>query len=381
MSHELRTPLNSLLILAQQLAENPEGNLSPKQVQFADTIHSSGVDLLTLINDILDLSKIESGTTSVDAAEVTFAEVRDAIERTFRVVAEEKGLAFTIALDPSLPRSMVTDGTRLHQVLKNLLSNAFKFTERGSVTVNIGPAASQATGNPPRARRARVPRTRHGAGRQAAEEHKLTPATQRPVPEAVAFAVRDTGIGIPADKQAIIFEPFQQVDMTTSRKFGGTGLGLSISREIAHLLGGELTVQSAPDEGSTFTLYLPLVYQPARRVERSLSRAARSEPQVPSEVAQAPGIRGSATALAEGNTVHDRPAPYPEGTRGRRPRSGLCAQILPWSARGFSSSTTTCAPSSPSPAPWSATAWRWPSPRPVRRGATCWRHGRISMSC
>ena len=235
MSHELRTPLNSLLILAQQLAENPEGNLSAKQVQFADTIHSSGVDLLTLINDILDLSKIESGTTSVDAAEVAFAEVRDALERTFRAVAEEKGLAFAIALDSSLPRSMVTDGTRLHQVLKNLLSNAFKFTERGSVTVSIMPQAAEASA---------------ASGGSGPAESGWWPAHQTSTADhdstVVALAVRDTGIGIPADKQAIIFEAFQQVDMATSRKFGGTGLGLSISREIAHLLGGELTVQSTP---------------------------------------------------------------------------------------------------------------------------------------
>src|SRR5947209_1232045 len=175
MSHELRTPLNSLLILAQQLAENPERNLIPKQVQFADTIYSSGVDLLTLINDILDLTKIESGTTSVDAAEVSFAEVRDAIERTFRAVADEKGLTFTIDLDPSLPPSLVTDGTRLHQILKNLLSNAFKFTERGSVTVSIGPAESAGEG------RAR-PEWRPAHQAQAADQDSTV----------VAFTVRDT---------------------------------------------------------------------------------------------------------------------------------------------------------------------------------------------
>jgi CheY-like chemotaxis protein len=188
-----------------------------------------------LINDILDLSKIESGTTTVEASDVTFTELRESIERTFRAVADETRLAFTIELDPSLPPSMVTDVTRLHQVLKNLLSNAFKFTEQGSVGLRIGVARSGWRLDHPTLNRAHT---------------------------AVSFAVSDTGIGIPADKQAIIFEAFQQADMATSRKFGGTGLGLAISREIAHLLGGELTVASQPDEGSTFTLYLPLIYQP-----------------------------------------------------------------------------------------------------------------------
>jgi signal transduction histidine kinase/DNA-binding response OmpR family regulator/HAMP domain-containing protein len=286
MSHELRTPLNSLLILAQQLAENADGNLSSKQVQFADTIYSSGVDLLTLINDILDLTKIESGTTSIDAGEASFADVRDAIERTFRAVADEKGLAFRIELDSNLPPSMVTDGTRLHQVLKNLLSNAFKFTERGGVTLSIGRA--------------------EGVGQTANQ-------TRAEVDNAlVAFAVRDTGIGIPADKLAIIFEPFQQADMATSRKFGGTGLGLSISREIAHLLGGQLTVESVPDEGSTFTLYLPLVHRPARA-------SARSQ-----ELVQAPGVRGT-SVLADAGNGHagHQPLPLTDEARDERAARAL----------------------------------------------------------
>ncbi|HEY0101073.1 MAG TPA: response regulator, partial [Pyrinomonadaceae bacterium] len=233
MSHELRTPLNSMLILSRQLSENKDDNLTPKQVQFAETIHSSGADLLSLINDILDLSKIESGMMGIDISDVSFTEVGGQLERSFQQVALDKRLGFSIERDDKLPVFMRTDEKRLQQILKNLLSNAFKFTEQGSVTLRIEPALP---------------------GMKFYQE-----ALNR-VERVVAFSVSDTGIGIAADKQRIIFEAFQQADGTTSRKYGGTGLGLSISREIARLLGGEIRVVSVPGEGSTFTLYLPLSY-------------------------------------------------------------------------------------------------------------------------
>jgi PAS domain S-box-containing protein len=219
MSHELRTPLNSLLILARLLADNAGGNLSDKQVQFAQTIYDSGMDLLSLINDLLDLAKIESGAiTALNVAPARLDELRDELERSFAQVAQDKGLEFRIGLDPALPGVIRTDMPRLKQVLKNLLANAFKFTREGSVSLHIS----------------------------------------RVEPGRIAFAVADTGIGIPADKQKIIFDAFQQADGTTARQYGGTGLGLSISRELTRLLGGEIRVQSEPGRGSTFTLVLPL---------------------------------------------------------------------------------------------------------------------------
>jgi len=220
MSHELRTPLNSLLILAKLLADNAGGNLTPKQVQFAKTIHDSGIDLLVLINDLLDLAKIESGAaaTMLNISAASLGDLRDELERGFRALAQQKGLQFAITLEPGLPQSLRTDATRLKQILKNLLANAFKFTQRGGVRLVVAPTASRS----------------------------------------VAFSVVDTGIGIPADKLELIFEAFRQADGTTSRQYGGTGLGLSISRELALLLGGELSVSSKPGEGSTFTLVLPL---------------------------------------------------------------------------------------------------------------------------
>ncbi len=265
MSHELRTPLNSLLILAKLLSDNPDGNLSHKQVEYTQTIYSAGSDLLSLINDILDLAKIESGTMSVDIDQIRFTDLVEPLERTFRQVAQNKHLEFTIELDSSLPRTLYTDSKRLQQVLKNLLSNAFKFTEKGQVSLRIEVATS---------------------GWSPYQEN-LNRANA-----VIAFMVSDTGIGVAPDKQQIIFEAFQQADGTTSRKYGGTGLGLSISREIARLLAGEITLVSQVGQGSTFTLYLPQTYQETRELElrtseigierRPTLQTRRSMPSLPS---------------------------------------------------------------------------------------------------
>jgi HAMP domain-containing protein/signal transduction histidine kinase/CheY-like chemotaxis protein len=241
MSHELRTPLNSLLILSDQLSKNPDGNLNLKQTEFAKTIHSSGNDLLMLINDILDLSKIESGTVVVDVGELRLGDLQNYVERTFRHVAESKELGFAIEMAADLPKAIYTDAKRLQQVIKNLLSNAFKFTQQGNVSLTVKPAAFG----------------------WSAENDNLSRASS-----VLEFSVTDTGIGIPPDKQQIIFEAFQQADGSTSRKFGGTGLGLAISREIARLLGGEIRLVSSPGRGSTFTLFLPQSYVPQKTSRR-----------------------------------------------------------------------------------------------------------------
>ncbi|HEU0007533.1 MAG TPA: response regulator, partial [Terriglobia bacterium] len=258
MSHELRTPLNSLLILSQLLSQNTSGNLTSKQVEYATTIHSSGADLLALINEILDLSKIESGAMAVDLTEVKFTSIEDYVERNFRQVAQDRSLDFEIVKDGNLPNSMLTDLKRLHQVLRNLLSNAFKFTQQGKVTLTI----ANATGG-------------------WSSSHAILNSARN----VVQFAVTDTGIGIQADKHRVIFEAFQQADGTTSRRFGGTGLGLSISREIATLLGGEVQLtDSASGLGSTFTLFLPVTFS-SKAVEPESRFTQQQLPLVTSEPA------------------------------------------------------------------------------------------------
>jgi signal transduction histidine kinase/CheY-like chemotaxis protein/HAMP domain-containing protein len=275
MSHELRTPLNSLLILSDQLSKNAEGNLTGRQTEFAKTIHSSGNDLLMLINDILDLSKIESGTVVVDLSEVRLDDLHSYVERTFRHVVESRGLGFTIHLDARLPRFILTDAKRLQQVIKNLLSNAFKFTHHGEVSLTVEPAE----------------------GGWSADNENLNAASS-----VLAFCVRDTGIGISPDKQQIIFEAFQQADASSSRKYGGTGLGLAISRELSRLLGGAIRLTSTPGKGSTFTLYLPQAYTPRKPVVKPMpgeaervSVPANGPP--PSAIGAAPAVTKNPTMV------------------------------------------------------------------------------------
>ena len=285
MSHELRTPLNNLLILARMLADNAEGNLTEKQTKFAHTIHSSGTDLLTLINDILDLARVESGKMNIEPAQVRLADLRELVIQDFSYVALSKGIEFGVHVDPSLPDSIQTDATRLHQVLKNLMSNALKFTERGSVRMEIKPAKS---GWRPGAR-----------GLDRAEQ-------------VVAFSVVDTGIGIPPEKHRTVFEAFQQADGTTSRRYGGTGLGLSISRDIAQLLGGDLTLQSRAGVGSTFTLFLPAICceemqpsRPAAGVEVIPAAPPRPRPPGLASACDAVAVSALARLMAAQEPVED----------------------------------------------------------------------------
>ncbi|KOU42141.1 histidine kinase [Streptomyces sp. WM4235] len=282
MSHELRTPLNSLLILAKLLADNADENLSPKQVEFAETIHGAGSDLLQLINDILDLSKVEAGKMDVSPTRIALVQLVDYVEATFRPLTAEKGLDFSVRVSPELPATLHTDEQRLLQVLRNLLSNAVKFTDGGAVELVIRPAGAD------------VP--------TAIREQLLEAGSLREADaDLIAFSVTDTGIGIAASKMLVIFEAFKQADGTTSRKYGGTGLGLSISREIARLLGGEIHAASEPGRGSTFTLYLPLHpselppqgYAPpapggARGEYRRPVEEARPAPALPAAPAPAP---------------------------------------------------------------------------------------------
>ncbi len=269
MSHELRTPLNSLLILSKLLSQNPQGNLTDQQIEHAGTIYSAGSDLLALINEILDLAKIESGTMEVEVRSLPFATLKEYVERNFRPVAESKDLGFDVRLAPDLPGGIVTDTQRLQQVIRNLLSNAFKFTDAGSV----------------------------GLGVEVARDGWSTlNESLNAAEEVIAFRVTDTGIGIPADKHKVVFEAFQQADGTTSRKYGGTGLGLSISREIASLLHGEITVESEPGKGSTFTLYLPREFPTSDGTPAEASDGGRENAVRPSVQRTAPATRPPAPA-------------------------------------------------------------------------------------
>ncbi|HWR51353.1 MAG TPA: HAMP domain-containing protein [Bryobacteraceae bacterium] len=287
MSHELRTPLNNLLILARMLADNIDGNLTANQIKFSETIYSSGTDLLALISDILDLSKIESGAMDVEVGDLSFEELREYIMRSFKHVADEKGLQFSVEVAPGLPRKLRTDSRRLEQVLKNLISNAIKFTDRGGVRLRMEFAGSGWTADHPvLSRAARV----------------------------IAFSVNDTGIGIAPQKQRIIFEAFQQADGTTSRKYGGTGLGLSISREIARILGGEIALESVPGEGSTFTLYLPESYVAPGSVPRETVVEAPAPRPLPHAEKHAPVVapqRAMPAPVAQTDLTDDRDSIQP----------------------------------------------------------------------
>jgi signal transduction histidine kinase/CheY-like chemotaxis protein/HAMP domain-containing protein len=275
MSHELRTPLNSLLILARLLSDNPEKNLSDKQVEYAKTIYASGGDLLTLINEILDLSKVEAGKMPVEPREVALTDVSDFVDRSFRPLAEQKDLTFKTDVDVDLPTHIYTDPQRLHQILKNLLANALKFTSRGSVTLRV---------------------LRPKPGMRFTSDSLQQGGV-------VGFSVADTGIGIARDKQQLIFEPFLQADGTTSRKYGGTGLGLSISRSIARLLGGEIHIESEVGKGSVFTLYLPEHHVATAPDET----ASMPEDWLPSPAVPFPTVVGTPAALAEPDPIVSRP--------------------------------------------------------------------------
>nr|WP_267885310.1 HAMP domain-containing protein [Streptomyces sp. NRRL F-5126] len=316
MSHELRTPLNSLLILAKLLADNAESNLSPKQVEFAETIHGAGSDLLQLINDILDLSKVEAGKMDVSPTRIALVQLVDYVEATFRPLTAEKGLDFSVRVSPELPATLHTDEQRLLQVLRNLLSNAVKFTDTGAVELVIRPAGTD------------VP--------VAIREQLLEAGSLREADgDLIAFSVTDTGIGIAASKMRVIFEAFKQADGTTSRKYGGTGLGLSISREIARLLGGEIHAASEPGRGSTFTLYLPLHpselppqgYPQVSHTNRDAPQGAASESG--GGQAEAPArveARTQAPELPSGGAAQPQPGAAGAGRASSAPAKGARAK-------------------------------------------------------
>ncbi|WP_344396876.1 HAMP domain-containing protein [Streptomyces vastus] len=289
MSHELRTPLNSLLILARLLSDNPDGHLSEQEVQFASTIHRSGSDLLQLINDILDLSKIEAGRMDVRPKKLPLIKLLDYVHATFRPLTIDRGLAFEVAVGEDVPREMYSDEQRIQQILRNLLSNAIKFTANGRVELRVN----------------RVKDPEHGYTRGGDHD------------EVIAFAVTDTGIGIAPEKLPVIFEAFQQADGTTNRKYGGTGLGLSISREIARLLGGRIIAESQPGEGSTFTLYVPVA---------SPGHAATGP--VPEE-RQSPAPEQLSAASTEPYTAHDTDDTWPTPTKLEAWKAGRAGQLLP----------------------------------------------------
>ncbi|MFS2293928.1 MAG: HAMP domain-containing protein [Actinomadura sp.] len=290
MSHELRTPLNSLLVLAKLLSENQDGNLTDKQVEFAQTIYDSGTDLLELINDILDLAKVEAGKMEANPQQIAVSALVDYVDATFRPLSVDKGLQFGVEVAPDVPPTLTTDEQRLQQVLRNLLSNAVKFTAEGEVRLLI---------------------------ERAGDIDFTLPALWN-TPDVIAFRVIDTGIGVSTDKLQEIFEPFQQADGTTSRRFGGTGLGLSISRNIARLLGGEIHAESQPGRGSVFTLYLPARYseQDARRRSAPQDDAAAPDGAIPGDETRraalpAPGD-GAAASQPEQNGPVEQRAPAGE---------------------------------------------------------------------
>jgi hypothetical protein len=290
MSHELRTPLNSLLVLARVLSENRNNALTEKELEYVRTIHSSGIDLLRLINEVLDLSKMEAGKLHIEYGDAMLTDIADSLEKSFRPLAIEKGLAFVVERSADLPASIRTDQQRLDQILRNLVANAFKFTQNGSITLKIGRANSTA-------------------------DHESTG------PAAITFSVIDTGIGIDAEKQQLIFEAFQQADGSTSRNYGGTGLGLSISRELARALGGKIQVRSTPGEGSTFTLYLPDSHQQqfGEEIDRPAAaggKAARAAADSPAAVLEDAGpshafpgkVRNADAAPLDASAIADRKA-------------------------------------------------------------------------
>ena len=334
MSHELRTPLNSSLILAKLLGDNKEGNLTPEQLKFAQTIYGAGNDLLNLINDILDLSKVEAGRLELQPQFVSVHRLVDSLQRTFTPLANDKKLAFELHVEPDAPASMVTDNLRVEQILKNLLSNAIKFTEKGRVSIRV----------------------------QARPDDR------------VAFAVKDSGIGIPEGQQDIIFEAFRQADGTINRRYGGTGLGLSISRELARLLGGTITVESAAGQGSTFTLTLPQKWTDVpeavnrggagrREPERRCARAGRALRARERAAASAPRRRRAVPRLWP-RRRRTRSSPTTATTR--PPRRAACCWW--WKTTKPSPACSTTWPTRCATAAWSRPP---PARRSSSRPATC----------